>query len=88
MHQVMTQPSSRRIRCVVFNAALGPLDYKVPAHLDVVPGQVVICPLGPRQILGVVWEEDRLPSADVPEHKLRPILGVLPVPPLGAPCAA
>jgi primosomal protein N' (replication factor Y) len=52
---------------VVFNAALGPLDYKVPAHLDVQPGQVVICPLGPRQILGVVWEEDRLPEADVPE---------------------
>lgn len=85
MHQVMIQPPSRRIRCVVFNAALGPLDYKVPAHLDVVPGQVVVCPLGPRQILGVVWEEDRLPSADVPEHKLRPILGVVPVPPLGAP---
>ncbi len=89
MHGVMSQPpprsQSRRIRCVVFNAALGPLDYKVPAHLDVVPGQVVVCPLGPRQILGVVWEEDRLPSADVPEHKLRPILGVVPVPPLGAP---
>lgn len=81
----MTQPSSARIRCVVFNAALGPLDYKVPAHLDVQPGHVVICPLGPRQILGVVWEADRLPEADVPEAKLRPILGVLPVPPLGAP---
>ncbi len=81
----MTQPSSARIRCVVFNAALGPLDYKVPAHLDVQPGHVVICPLGPRQILGVVWEADRLPEADVPDAKLRPILGVLPVPPLGAP---
>ena len=78
------QPLSR-VRCVVFNAALGVLDYRVPAGVDVEPGSVVVAPLGPRQIMGVVWDEGRLPGAEFPESKLRPLLGVMPVPPLPAP---
>ncbi|MCR2833303.1 primosomal protein N' [Parerythrobacter lacustris] len=71
-----------RVRCLVFNAALGPLDYRVPQGVAVEYGSVVVAPLGPRQIIGVVWEEDRLPTDPVPEAKLRPILEVLPVPPI------
>ncbi len=68
------------------NAALGVLDYRVPTGMTVVPGSVVAAPLGPRQVLGIVWEGERLPDgADVPDAKLRPLLGVLPVPPLRAP---
>ena len=78
------QPASR-VRCVVFNTALGVLDYRVPPGMDVAPGSVVVAPLGPRQIMGVVWDEGRLPGADFPESKLRPLLGVMPVPPLAAP---
>jgi primosomal protein N' (replication factor Y) len=74
-----------RIRCLVFNAALGPLDYRVPEGVSVEPGSVVVAPLGPRQIIGVVWEAERLPATEVPANKLRPILQVLPVPPLPAP---
>ncbi|NCQ64261.1 MAG: DEAD/DEAH box helicase, partial [Alphaproteobacteria bacterium] len=74
----------RRIRLLVFNAALGVLDYRVPDGMTVEHGSVVIAPLGPRQITGVVWEEERLPGAEVPEEKLRPILSVLPVPPIHA----
>jgi len=74
-----------RIRCLVFNAALGPLDYRVPEGMVVEPGSVVVAPLGPRQIVGVVWEAERLPGVDVPAAKLRAILQVLPVPPLPAP---
>ncbi|WP_430318519.1 hypothetical protein, partial [Salmonella enterica] len=74
-----------RCRCIVFNAALGVLDYRVPAGMDVVPGSVVIAPLGPRQITGIVWDADRLPGDEVPAHKLRPLLSVMPVPPLAAP---
>ena len=73
-----------RVRLVIFNAALGPLDYRVPEGMTVVPGSVVVAPLGPRQIVGIVWEADRLPAQEVPEAKLRPLLGVLPVPPLKA----
>lgn len=71
-----------RVRCLVFNAALGPLDYRVPDNMTVEYGSVVVAPLGPRQIIGIVWEEERLPTDPVPENKLRPILEVLPVPPL------
>ena len=74
-----------RVRCLVFNAALGPLDYRVPDGMHVEPGSVVLAPLGPRQIIGVVWEAERLPATEVPASKLRPLLQVLPVPPLPAP---
>lgn len=79
-----TQNPLRRVRCVVFNAALGPLDYKVPDGMAVEPGSVVVAPLGPRQIVGVVWEAERLPGTDIADARLRPILEVLPVPPLPA----
>jgi len=73
-----------RVRLVIFNAALGPLDYRVPDGMRVEPGSVVVAPLGPRQIIGVVWEAERLPGATVPDEKLRPLIGALPVPPLRA----
>ncbi|GAA3800495.1 primosomal protein N' [Qipengyuania pelagi] len=74
-----------RVRCLVLNAALGPLDYKVPDGMSVEPGQVVECPLGPRAVIGIVWEAERLPGAEVPAEKLRPLRGLLPIPPLPAP---
>lgn len=72
----------KRVRILVFNAALGVLDYRVPEGMAIEFGSVVIAPLGPRQVLGIVWEPDRLSAQDVPESKLRPLLEVLPVPPL------
>ena len=66
------------------NAALGPLDYRVPDGMAVQHGSVVIAPLGPRQVTGIVWEEDRLPANSVPDAKLRPLLAVLDVPPIRA----
>jgi primosomal protein N' (replication factor Y) (superfamily II helicase) len=74
-----------RVRLLVFNAALGVLDYRVPDGMAIEPGCVVIAPLGPRQVLGIVWEPERLPGNEVPESKLRPLLEILPVPPLSAP---
>lgn len=71
-----------RVRLIVFNAALGALDYRVPEGMAVEPGSVVVAPLGPRQIVGIVWDAERLPVESVPESKLRPLLEVLPVPPL------
>ena len=74
-----------RVRLLVFNSALGVLDYRVPPNMAVEPGSVVVAPLGPRQILGVVWDAERLSAKDVPEAKLRPLLEALPVPPIPAP---
>jgi primosomal protein N' (replication factor Y) len=82
---VAKTPPTTRCRCLVFNPGLDVLDYRVPAGMAVEPGSVVIAPLGPRQIVGVVWDEDRLPGADFPLAKLRPLLSVLPVAPLPAP---
>jgi primosomal protein N' (replication factor Y) len=75
----------QRARVVTLNAALGPLDYRVPDDMSVGPGSVVIVPLGPRQLLAMAWEADRLPSAEVADARLRPLVGVLGVPPIAAP---
>ena len=74
-----------RVRLLVFNPALPVLDYRLPAGMATEFGQLVIAPLGPRQVLGIVWEPERLPGDEVAEAKLRPILEVLPVPPLAEP---
>lgn len=73
-----------RARLIIFNAALGPLDYRVPEGMAVEPGSVVVAPLGPRQVVGIVWEAERLPATEVPDGKLRLLLARLPVPPLRA----
>jgi primosomal protein N' (replication factor Y) len=75
----------QRARVVTLNAALGPLDYRVPEAMHVEPGSIVVAPLGPRQLLGVAWEAERLPSNEVPDARLRPLAGVVDVPPIAAP---
>jgi primosomal protein N' (replication factor Y) len=75
-----------RARVLVMNSALGPLDYRVPHGMTVEPGSIVIAPLGPRQLLGVVWEPEYMPSdAEVGDNRLRNLVGVVPVAPLAAP---
>ncbi|PZU60192.1 MAG: primosomal protein N' [Sphingobium sp.] len=75
-----------RARVLLLNAALGPLDYRVPPAMTVEPGSIVVAPLGPRQIVGVVWEEERFPEVEpVGDNRLRPLLAVLDAPPLPAP---
>lgn len=79
-----------RVRLLVMNSALPVLDYRVPPEwgrqgVVVEHGSVVIAPLGPRQVLGVVWEEERLPAETVGDNRLRNLLQLLPVPPLAAP---
>ncbi len=74
-----------RARVVTLNAALGPLDYRVPPELAVEPGSVVVAPLGPRQLIGVAWEAERLPTEEVGDNRLRPLAGLVDVPPIRAP---
>ena len=74
-----------RVRLLVLNAALGPLDYKLANGMQVVTGQVVIAPLGPRTVTGIVWDEGRLPGQEVDAAKLRPLREVVDVPPLSQP---
>jgi primosomal protein N' (replication factor Y) len=75
-----------RARVLLLNAALGPLDYRVDREHVVEPGSIVLAPLGPRQIAGVVWEPERMPSdAEVGDNRLRPLAGVYDIPPIAAP---
>src|SRR3954470_20217812 len=74
-----------RARVVTLNAALGPLDYRVPDGMHVEPGSIVVAPLGPRKLLGVAWEAERLPTNEVPDSRLRPLARKLDVPPIAAP---
>ena len=44
-----------------------------------------MAPLGPRKVMGIVWDEGRLPGEEIAFERMRPILEVVPVPPLPAP---
>ncbi|VAW01126.1 Helicase PriA essential for oriC/DnaA-independent DNA replication, partial [hydrothermal vent metagenome] len=74
-----------RVRILLLNAALGPLDYRVPETMDVEFGSIVMAPLGPRKVPGVVWEAESFPTEEIDAKKLRPLLDVRDVPPIAAP---
>ena len=78
-------PLRPRVRVLVLQHGLGALDYAVPDGLDLVPGDAVVVPLGPREIAGVVWESERLAAKDIPDAKLRAVRARLDVAPLSAP---
>lgn len=77
-----------RVRVLTSNAALGPLDYRLPQGMDAPPGALVTVPLGPRRITGVVWDTDSeaasLASETVGDNRLRLVEAVHDVPPLPA----
>ncbi|QPC85883.1 primosomal protein N' [Mesorhizobium sp. NBSH29] len=56
-----------------------PYSYAVPAGMRVEPGSIVQVPLGPRQVAGIVWDQD---SGFVDPKKLRPITHVFDCPPI------
>jgi primosomal protein N' (replication factor Y) len=69
-----------RVRVLVLQHGLGALDYAVPDGLDLGPGDIVEVPLGPRTIVGVVWEADRWAAREVPDAKLRAVVRRFDVP--------
>jgi primosomal protein N' (replication factor Y) len=76
----------KRARVLLLNSAIGPLDYRVERDQPVEPGSIVLAPLGPRQLTGVVWEPESMPSdAEVGDNRLRPLADVYDIPPLQAP---
>ncbi|WP_296037751.1 primosomal protein N' [uncultured Agrobacterium sp.] len=60
--------------------APGPYSYGVPEDMVVEPGSIVQVPLGPRQVIGVVWDKSDGPPVD--PKKLRPITKTFDCPPL------
>jgi primosomal protein N' (replication factor Y) (superfamily II helicase) len=58
----------------------GAYSYAVPEGVHVEPGSVVQVPVGPRQLIGVVWDGDNDDKLD--PKKLRPLTLVFDCPPL------
>jgi primosomal protein N' (replication factor Y) len=55
--------------------------YRVPAGLEIAPGDVVVVPLGARESLGVVWAENPNPNPRL-HNRLKDVGDKLDVPPL------
>ncbi|MFT8736307.1 MAG: primosomal protein N' [Zymomonas mobilis] len=63
----------RRISVLTTNPTLGILTYSLPEEEAVSLGHIVRIPLGPRQILGMVWEDRALNQNEIADNRLRPV---------------
>jgi primosomal protein N' (replication factor Y) len=75
------QNAGRRRVAVMLPYPLGPFDYAVPDGLDLADGDYVRAPLGPREVLGVVWGEG---LGDIAPAKLKPVAGRFEAPQMPA----
>lgn len=73
-----------RVRVVLLTQAVGPLDYRLPVGVDAKPGCVVMVPLGPRKLPGVIWDDEIFADEPVDAKRLRPIFEVVECPPIAA----
>lgn len=75
-------PSAPRRAQVLLPLALDrPYTYRLPDGMDVAPGDYVQVPLGPRQVIGVVWDDSDEPQ-DIDDAKLRAITERFDAPPM------
>ena len=75
-------PPHSRVRVVLLTQAIGPLDYRLPGGMEAKPGCVVMVPLGPRKLPGVVWDDDAFNDDPVDAKKLRAVLELVECPPI------
>ena len=76
------EPARRRVLLPLPLA--GAYDYRLPDDLDALPGDFVVVPLGPREVIGVVWDDDEKPqeAGAVDPARLKDVLACLDAPPL------
>jgi len=75
-------PSSSGIVDVLVPVALDhAYSYKVPRGVELAPGDIVTVPLGPRQVIGVVWAENANPDPRL-HNRLKEVSEKLDVPSL------
>ncbi len=75
-------PVTRTVPVLIPLPTSTPYSYAVPEGMYVEPGSIVQVPLGPRQVIGVVWEGEVDRQLD--PKKLRPITTVFDCPPLAS----
>jgi primosomal protein N' (replication factor Y) len=74
--------STTRVVDVLLPVALDQnYSYRVPRGVDLQPGDVVCVPLGPREVIGVVWAENPDPDPRL-HNRLKDVGAKLDVPPL------
>ena len=72
-------PSPRIVSVLLPQPLPEPFDYQLPEGVDAPLGSFVVVPLGPREMIGVVWGERSVPS----NRKLKEVQEVIaPAPPL------
>ena len=77
----MSLPNNR-VRVVLLTQAIGPLDYRLPDDMIAGPGSLVMVPLGPRKLPGVIWEDDVFGEEAIEGSKLRAVLEIVDCPPV------
>ena len=78
--ELFAVPKDRVVPVLVPMPAPVPYSYVVPEGMAVMPGSIVQVPLGPRQVIGVVWDGPE--GGSVEARKLRPIEKVFDCPPI------
>jgi primosomal protein N' (replication factor Y) (superfamily II helicase) len=63
-------------------AVAAPYTYRVPAGLDLAPGDIVEAPLGTRDVVGIVWDDP--PDPEIGHNRLREVAGKFDAPPIPA----
>jgi primosomal protein N' (replication factor Y) len=72
-------PSARIVSVLLPQPLPEPFDYELPEGMTAPPGSFVVVPLGPREMIGVVWAERDVPS----NRKLKSVIeAIAPAPPL------
>lgn len=77
---MITGVETRRVRVLLPMSMGAAYDYGVPTGLSVEIGDFVKVPLGPREIIGVVWQE--ADDSTIDAARLKNVMEVLPVAPL------
>src|SRR5580704_12710888 len=80
----LTSGASKRLRVLLPLPLPAALDYRAPVGLaPPEPGQFVRVMLGPRRLVGVIWDGSG-GGDEVSDERLKPVEEVLPTPPLPA----
>src|SRR5215212_10461866 len=74
-------PSAHLVDVLVPVALNQNYSYRVPRGMELAPGDVVCVPLGPREVVAVVWAENASPDPRL-HNRLKDVGKKLDVPPL------
>ncbi len=75
-------PAPRRVPVLLPLPLASAFDYRVPDGITAEPGDLVLVPLGRREVVGVVW--DSPPDEAVGDNRLRPLAAVVEGPAMRA----